>query len=71
MTQYSCSRGHQWSYAGAAPIGVPTCYACSMEDQREIQKANIAAPIIKEAVADALREFFPELVKALRDARSQ
>ena len=70
--QVGCGRGHQFMIElddNERPLypDQSGCPECSQADLREQQKAALHSLSIKAAVLEALREFLPELVAALRD----
>lgn len=67
MPQYFCGRGHSW-IDNEPPAGneFRRCPGCAREEEDEQRKAALHSPLIKAAITEALREFLPELVAALR-----
>lgn len=67
---YGCARGHQWiAPEGPQPYGTLGCPQCAMDAQQESARIANAASQMKIAILEALREFLPELVAALKEPR--
>ena len=67
----SCARGHTF-FTDLDDTGHPInpfhgCPVCQREDERETQSASLHARSIKSAVLEALHEFLPQLIAAIKE----